>query len=93
MALLAAALVVQNNGMVRVEGTDAAPRRALLDKLGELRAAGARIPSRPQLLPEYPHARHGARVLPDLRDEATRRAGGGLRERAASSAPSCARRA
>src|SRR4030095_5375862 len=51
VALLAAALVVQNNGMVRVEGPHAAPRRALLGKLRELRAAGAPYTEQAHLLP------------------------------------------
>ncbi|HET6368345.1 MAG TPA: CoA transferase [Pseudomonadales bacterium] len=51
VALLAAALVVQNNGMVRVERTDAAPRRDLLARLAELRAAGAPYTEQAELLP------------------------------------------
>ena len=51
VALLAAALVVQNNGMVRVDKTDAAPRRALLERLAELRAAGAPYAEQAELLP------------------------------------------
>ena len=51
VALLAAALVVQNNGMVRVDKTDAAPRRALLERLAELRAAGAPYSEQAELLP------------------------------------------
>jgi crotonobetainyl-CoA:carnitine CoA-transferase CaiB-like acyl-CoA transferase len=43
--------VAQNNGMVRVEKTDAAPRRALLERLAELRAAGAPYTEQAEILP------------------------------------------
>ena len=52
VALLMAALVLQNNGMVRVDKVDEPVRRGLLDRLKALRARGASHAEQAALVPQ-----------------------------------------
>lgn len=52
VALMMAALVLQNNAMVRVEGVDGPTHAAALARLAELRAAGRPFPEQVALTPQ-----------------------------------------